>query len=95
VIEKVNILISANGTVIKSEIEGAIHVKSCLSGMPELRLGLNDKLQLMAGDRQKYAKLLLFCWFVFCCSVLFVCLFVCSFVRLFGCLLACLSFSSF
>lgn len=46
-------MIGSNGQVIKSEIEGAIKVKSCLSGMPELRLGLNDKLQLMAGDRQK------------------------------------------
>jgi AP-1 complex subunit mu len=56
VIEKVNLMIGSNGQVIKSEIEGAIKIKSCLSGMPELRLGLNDKLQLMAGDRQNRSQ---------------------------------------
>jgi len=52
VIERVNLMVASNGTLLRSEIEGAIKVKSCLSGMPELRLGLNDKLQLAAGDKQ-------------------------------------------
>jgi len=44
VIEKLNLLVSANGTVLHSEILGCVHGKSFLSGMPELKLGLNDKL---------------------------------------------------
>lgn len=44
VIESVNILVSASGTVLRSEIVGAIKMRVYLSGMPELRLGLNDKI---------------------------------------------------
>jgi len=44
VIESVNLLVSANGNVLRSEIVGAIKMKVFLSGMPELRLGLNDKI---------------------------------------------------
>lgn len=51
VIEKLNILVSSNGTVLHSEIIGAIQMKSFLSGMPELKLGLNDKLMFEATGR--------------------------------------------
>ncbi|KAG9351014.1 hypothetical protein JZ751_024903 [Albula glossodonta] len=44
VIESVNLLVSANGSVLRSEIVGSIKLKVVLSGMPELRLGLNDKV---------------------------------------------------
>lgn len=44
VIEKLNLLVSANGTVLRSEIIGRVHMRSFLSGMPELKLGLNDKV---------------------------------------------------
>jgi AP-1 complex subunit mu len=37
-------LVAANGSVLHSEIQGAIKVKSFLSGIPELKLCLNDKL---------------------------------------------------
>jgi AP-1 complex subunit mu len=43
VVEKLNILVSNNGTVLRSEVIGAIKMRSSLSGMPELKLGLNDK----------------------------------------------------
>lgn len=43
VVESINMLINANGQVLNSEILGAIKIKSQLSGMPDLRLGLNDK----------------------------------------------------
>ncbi|KAK1878889.1 AP-1 complex subunit mu-1 [Dissostichus eleginoides] len=43
VIESVNLLVSANGNVLRSEIVGSIKMRVFLSGMPELRLGLNDK----------------------------------------------------
>ncbi|KAJ1607492.1 clathrin assembly protein [Cryptosporidium canis] len=44
VIEKVNMIIGSGGDVINSEIIGALTMKSYLSGMPELKLGLNDRL---------------------------------------------------
>jgi len=44
VIESVNLLVNSNGTLLRSEIVGAIKMKSYLSGMPELRLVLNDRL---------------------------------------------------
>ncbi|SCU88940.1 LADA_0E12860g1_1 [Lachancea dasiensis] len=43
VVESINMLIAANGQVLRSEIQGKIKVKSHLSGMPDLKLGLNDK----------------------------------------------------
>lgn len=43
VVESINMLISALGQVLNSEILGEIKIKSQLSGMPDLRLGLNDK----------------------------------------------------
>lgn len=44
VVESINLLVNANGNVVRSEILGAIKMKCYLSGMPELRLGLNDKV---------------------------------------------------
>jgi len=52
VVEKLNLLVSSNGTVLHSEIIGAVKMKSFLSGMPELKLGLNDKLMYEATGRQ-------------------------------------------
>lgn len=43
VIELINMLINANGHVLNSEVLGQIKIKSHLLGMPDLRLGLNDK----------------------------------------------------
>lgn len=48
VVERLNLLVSSNGTVLHSEILGSLKMKSFLSGMPELKLGLNDKVLLEA-----------------------------------------------
>lgn len=56
VVEKLNLLVAANGTVLHSEILGAVKMKSFLSGMPELKLGLNDKLMFEATGRTNQAK---------------------------------------
>lgn len=53
VIESVNILVSASGSVMRSEIVGAIKMRVYLSGMPELRLGLNDKTLFESIGRGK------------------------------------------
>lgn len=44
VIESVHLLVNANGNVLRSEIVGSVKMKVYLTGMPELRLGLNDKI---------------------------------------------------
>ncbi|KAF7711844.1 adaptor related protein complex 1 subunit mu 3 [Silurus meridionalis] len=53
VIESVNLLVSATGSVLRSEILGCIKLKVVLSGMPELRLGLNDKVLFEITGREK------------------------------------------
>uniref|UniRef100_A0A8C6T7Y2 Adaptor related protein complex 1 subunit mu 3 n=1 Tax=Neogobius melanostomus TaxID=47308 RepID=A0A8C6T7Y2_9GOBI len=53
VIESVNLLVNANGSVLRSEIVGSIKLKVVLSGMPELRLGLNDKVLFEITGREK------------------------------------------
>lgn len=44
VVESVNMLCSPTGQVLRSEILGSVQMKCYLSGMPELRLGLNDRV---------------------------------------------------
>eukprot|EP00594_Rhizosolenia_setigera_P020070 CAMPEP_0178955062 /NCGR_PEP_ID=MMETSP0789-20121207/9378_1 /TAXON_ID=3005 /ORGANISM="Rhizosolenia setigera, Strain CCMP 1694" /LENGTH=452 /DNA_ID=CAMNT_0020636615 /DNA_START=115 /DNA_END=1473 /DNA_ORIENTATION=- len=56
VVEKLNLLVAANGTVLHSEILGAVRMRSFLSGMPELKLGLNDKLMFEATGRTTQAR---------------------------------------
>lgn len=46
VIESVHMVIATNGSVLRSEIQGTVHMNVLLTGMPELKLGLNDRLQL-------------------------------------------------
>ncbi|CAE6387718.1 unnamed protein product [Rhizoctonia solani] len=56
VIESVNLLVNADGNVIRSEILGAVKMKCYLSGMPELRLGLNDKVMFENTGRTSRGK---------------------------------------
>jgi len=58
VIERLNILVSASGTVLMSEIIGTVRMKSFLSGMPELKLGLNDKVLFEMTGRTTRSKLI-------------------------------------
>ena len=44
VIESVYLLVSASGNVLRSEIVGSVKMRVFLTGMPELRLGLNDRI---------------------------------------------------
>jgi len=52
VVERLNLLVAANGTLLRSEILGSLKMRSYLSGMPELKLGLNDKLLFEATGRR-------------------------------------------
>lgn len=54
VIESVNLMVNASGNVLRSEVLGAVKMRCYLSGMPELRLGLNDKVMFEATGRGMY-----------------------------------------
>ncbi|WVR09541.1 hypothetical protein IAU60_006610 [Kwoniella sp. DSM 27419] len=56
VVESVNLLVNASGNVIRSEILGAVKMKCYLSGMPELRLGLNDRVMFESTGRAARGK---------------------------------------
>lgn len=56
VIENVNLLVNSSGRVLRSEILGSIMMRSQLSGMPELRLGLNDRVMFESTGRQARGK---------------------------------------
>ena len=49
VIEEVNLLMSATGTVLRADVNGQIVMRAYLSGTPECKFGLNDRL-LLDGD---------------------------------------------
>lgn len=44
--------VNANGSVMSSDIVGSIKLKTMLSGMPELRLGLNDRVLFALTGRK-------------------------------------------
>ncbi len=46
VVESVNLLMSQKGTVLRNDVSGQILIKAFLSGVPECKFGLNDKLLL-------------------------------------------------
>jgi AP-2 complex subunit mu-1 len=49
----VNVLLSIRGTVLKSDVVGQVLVKAQLSGMPECKFGINDKLLIKNADPTK------------------------------------------
>ena len=49
IVESVNLMMSAEGTVLRSNVQGAIYMRTHLSGMPNLSVGLNDRLGEQAG----------------------------------------------
>ncbi|PWA35747.1 clathrin adaptor complexes medium subunit family protein [Artemisia annua] len=56
VVENVNILVNSNGQIIRSEVVGALKMRTYLSGMPECKLGLNDRVLLEAQGRTTKGK---------------------------------------
>lgn len=51
VVEAVNLLVNSNGAVVRSEVVGALRMRAYLSGMPECKLGLNDRVLFEAQGR--------------------------------------------
>ncbi|XP_076937039.1 AP-1 complex subunit mu-2-like, partial [Bidens hawaiensis] len=56
VVESVNILVNSNRQLIRSEVGGALKMRACLSGMPECKLGLNDRVLMDVQDRSSKGK---------------------------------------
>lgn len=56
VIENIHLLISKTGEIIKSEIMGVVSLKSNLSGWPECKFGMNDKLQISQSKNASTTK---------------------------------------
>ncbi|KAI9197194.1 adaptor complex AP-3 domain-containing protein [Polychytrium aggregatum] len=46
VIESVNLLMSAKGTILRADVSGQLLMRAYLSGMPECKFGLNDRVLL-------------------------------------------------
>jgi len=60
VVESVNLMVNSNGQVVNSEVLGALRMRTYLTGMPECKLGLNDKVMLQAqakGTKGKQVEL--------------------------------------
>jgi len=51
VVERVNLIVSSSGAPVRSEVCGALKMRAYLSGMPECRLGLNDRVLFEAQGR--------------------------------------------
>ncbi|KAJ3180133.1 hypothetical protein HDU85_004136 [Gaertneriomyces sp. JEL0708] len=46
IVESVNLLMSAKGTVLRADVSGQVLMRAYLSGMPECKFGLNDRVLL-------------------------------------------------
>ena len=51
VVETVNLSMSAKGTVLRADVDGHILMRAYLSGTPECKFGLNDKLVIDKNER--------------------------------------------
>jgi AP-2 complex subunit mu-1 len=52
VVEKVSVLVSAAGKILDASVNGNILMKVYLSGMPECKIGFNDKVSVEAEGRE-------------------------------------------
>ena len=54
VIEYVNLLMSPQGQVLSAHVAGKVVMKSYLSGMPECKFGINDKIVVDSKGKNEY-----------------------------------------
>ncbi|KAK4751814.1 hypothetical protein SAY87_020612 [Trapa incisa] len=54
IIEKISVTFSSSGYILTSEIDGTIQMKSYLTGSPEIRIALNEELNIGRGGRSIY-----------------------------------------
>jgi len=55
VLESVNLSMSSTGTILTNEVTGQVQMNTKLTGMPECKFGLNDKLVIEKEDSHKPA----------------------------------------
>ena len=46
ILEQVNVLMNSKGTVLRCDVNGKMTMKAFLTGMPEIKVGLNDMLEV-------------------------------------------------
>ena len=46
IVEQVNVLMNSKGSVLRCDVNGKMIMKAYLSGMPEVKIGLNDRLDV-------------------------------------------------
>lgn len=51
VVESINLMLNSNGSVVSGEVVGALKMRTYLSGMPECKLGLNDRVLMESTGR--------------------------------------------
>ena len=56
VLESVNLLMSSTGDVLRGEVAGQVQMNTKLTGMPECKFGLNDKLVIEKETSRNRAK---------------------------------------
>jgi len=52
VLESVNLLLSSTGSILRNEVTGQVQMNTKLTGMPECKFGLNDKLVIEQETNQ-------------------------------------------
>ena len=53
IVEEVNVLLNSRGEVLSSHVVGRLVMKALLTGMPDIKIGLNDKVEVR--DRRRIA----------------------------------------
>ena len=48
IVEQVNVLMNSKGSILRCDVNGKMIMKAYLSGMPEVKVGLNDRLEVRA-----------------------------------------------
>eukprot|EP01112_Ceratiomyxa_fruticulosa_P007794 TRINITY_DN2028_c0_g1_i1.p1 TRINITY_DN2028_c0_g1~~TRINITY_DN2028_c0_g1_i1.p1 ORF type:complete len:431 (-),score=72.87 TRINITY_DN2028_c0_g1_i1:167-1459(-) len=51
IVESVNLLMSSEGNVLRADVSGQVQMKCFLSGMPECKFGMNDKILMDKENR--------------------------------------------
>jgi len=51
ILEQVNLLMSADGEILRNDVTGKVAMKTYLTGMPECKFGINDKILVDAKNR--------------------------------------------
>lgn len=55
--EEVNVLLNSRGEVLSSHVVGRLVMKALLTGMPDIKIGLNDKVEVMDANSRCAAVL--------------------------------------